>query len=83
MNKELLKIAKELEEIGAELEKGTEWGEANIEEAITEIERYAKDLRSLAETAIELNNLNEIKKYEAQAENLIENSINEMIEESK
>jgi myosin-crossreactive antigen len=83
MNKELLKIAKELEEIGAELEKGAEWGEVNIEEAITEIERYAKDLRSLAETAIELNNLNEIKKYEAQAENLIENSINEMIEESK
>lgn len=83
MNKELLKIAKELEEIGTELEKGAEWGEVNIEEAITEIERYAKDLRSLAETAIELNNLNEIKKYEAQAENLIENSINEMIEESK
>ena len=83
MNKELLKIAKELEEIGAELEKGAEWGEVNIEEAITEIERYAKDLRSLAETAIELNDLNEIKKYEAQAENLIENSINEMIEESK
>ena len=83
MNKELLKIAKELEEIGAELEKGAEWGEVNIEEAITEIERYAKNLRTLAETAIELNDLNEIKKYEAQAENLIENSINEMIEESK
>jgi len=83
MKKELLTIAKDLEEISTELEKGTEWGEANIEEAITEIERCAKDLKTLAETAIELNDLDEIKKYEEQAENMVENSINEIIEESK
>lgn len=80
MKKELLKIAKGLEEIGTELEKGTEWGTVNVEEAINEIEAYTKDLRTLAETAIELDDLEEIRKYEAQVENLIENSVKRAME---
>mgnify|MGYP001365079552 CR=1 FL=1 len=83
MKKELLKIIKDLEEISTELEKGIEWGENNIEETVRDLEQCIKDLKNLAEASIELDDLEAVHNYEAQAENLIENSINEIIEESK
>jgi len=80
MKKELLKIIKDLEEISTELEKGIEWGENNIEETVRNLELCIKDLKTLAETSIELDDLEAVHNYEKQVEGLIENSIKKMKE---
>jgi hypothetical protein len=82
MKKELKQIATRLKELAILMEEKIEWGDTDLEDIIREIDNYAEDIKNLAETSVELNDLKAVDNYEKQAENLVENAINKELEDS-
>jgi hypothetical protein len=82
MKKELKQIATQLKELAILMEEKIEWGDTDWEDIIREINSYAEDIKNLAKTAIDLDDLKAVDSYEKQAENLVENAINKELEDN-